>query len=299
MIKMLQEYDETADMYRSVYKVDTAINNTAIINTAIAPLRKDPDRRGELIDEDFYGGKVIILSEVRNGFSYIRTDYGYEGFALNCNLIQDECKVREWEDSYKMVVVNSFADIVAVPSVRGEILITLCRGALISVLGEADSQGYVQVRLVNGVIGYIKISLLGRYKVDYSLEMEDKLRYDIIQTALSYMGCQYRWGGKSPLGLDCSGLTFMAYQMNGITIYRDASIKEGYPIKPIPPDQKKPGDLLFFGGHVAMYLGDDKYIHSTARKGSDGVVINSLNAEDPLYREDLAMRLIEVGSIFS
>ncbi len=273
--------------------------DTAIINTAIAPLRKDPDKRGELLDEDFYGGKVTILKEMRNGFCHIRTDYGYEGYTQNKNLIREECKVRAWEDSCKMLVINSFADIIAVPSVRGEILITLCRGAFLSVLGEADSQGYIKVGLADGETGYAKIGLLGEYNVDYLLEKEEKLRYDIIQTALSYRGCQYRWGGKSPLGLDCSGLTFMAYQMNGITIYRDASIKEGYPIKSIPPEQKQPGDLLFFGGHVAMYLGEDRYIHSTARKGSDGVVINSLNPEDPLYREDLALRLVEVGSIFT
>jgi cell wall-associated NlpC family hydrolase len=90
----------------------------------------------------------------------------------------------------------------------------------------------------------------------------------------------------------------MAYQLNGITIYRDASIETGYPVKSIPPEKMKPADLLYFSGHVAIYLGDERYIHSTARNGSDGVVINSLNPKDILYREDLAQRLKEVGSIF-
>ncbi len=60
----------------------------------------------------------------------------------------------------------------------------------------------------------------------------------------------------------------------------------------------KPGDLLFFPGHVAMYIGNDKYVHSTGKNGSDGVVINSLNPFDEDYREDLLKNLKAVGSIF-
>ncbi|SHO51444.1 C40 family peptidase [Anaerocolumna xylanovorans] len=270
----------------------------AIINTAIAALRKDPGKRGELADEDFYGRKVEILKQVEGGFSYIKTQYGYCGYTERQNLITEEKKIRAWEEAFKKLVVVPFADILDIPSVRGGNIITLCKGALLTVLSAADSQGYVKVGLSNGETGYTKEGFLKEYKADYSMEKEEELRYDIIQTAYSYMGCQYRWGGKSPLGVDCSGLTFMAYQMNGITIYRDASIIEGYPVKPIQREQKKPGDLLFFGGHVAIYLGEEKYIHSTARNGSDGVAINSLDPQNLLYREDLAKRLKEVGSIF-
>ena len=57
----------------------------------------------------------------------------------------------------------------------------------------------------------------------------------------------------------------------------------------------KLGDMLYWPGHVAMYIGNEKYIHSTGK--SSGVVINSLNAEDENYREDLA-DIKEVGTIF-
>jgi cell wall-associated NlpC family hydrolase len=112
------------------------------------------------------------------------------------------------------------------------------------------------------------------------------------------MGTQYRWGGKSTLGIDCSGLCQMAYMLNGIIIYRDAKIMEGFPIHEIPFEEVKPCDLLFFPGHVAMYMGNGKYVHSTGKNGSDGVVINSFNPKDSDFREDLYQSLKAVGSIF-
>lgn len=57
----------------------------------------------------------------------------------------------------------------------------------------------------------------------------------------------------------------------------------------------KLGDLLYWPGHVAMYIGDEKYIHSTGASG--GVVINSINPEHDDYREDLA-DIKEIGTVF-
>lgn len=86
--------------------------------------------------------------------------------------------------------------------------------------------------------------------------------------------------------------------MYGVDMYRNADIKEGFCVHEIERKDMKKGDMLFFKGHVAMYIGDGKYIHSTSRAGSDGVVINSLCPCDPDYREDLANGVLAVGSIF-
>lgn len=127
---------------------------------------------------------------------------------------------------------------------------------------------------------------------------EDIFRQNLVRSALSYLGTQYRWGGKSSQGIDCSGLLFMSYLENGVLIYRDAKIMPDYPMREISRADLKPGDAIYFPGHVAMYLGNDKYIHATGQIKTAGVTINSLNPADVDYRADLAQRVTAYGSIF-
>jgi len=69
-------------------------------------------------------------------------------------------------------------------------------------------------------------------------------------------------------------------------------------MKEIPFEDKQPGDLIFFKGHVAMYLGDNEFIHATAHPAAAGVVINSFDPASPAYRGDLLNKIIKTGSIF-
>ncbi|MFI3170347.1 MAG: C40 family peptidase [Faecalibacterium sp.] len=127
---------------------------------------------------------------------------------------------------------------------------------------------------------------------------QDLLREKVVETALTYLGTEYRWGGKTPDGIDCSGLVSASYMQNGILIYRDACIREGWPVKEIDRAALKPGDLMYFPGHVAMYIGQGRYVHSTGAANSGGVVINSLLPNDALYRQDLFDSLTACGSVF-
>ena len=100
---------------------------------------------------------------------------------------------------------------------------------------------------------------------------EEKFRENVVKTAKLYLGTQYRWAGKTPQGIDCSGLCSMAYMLNGVYIYRDASIEEQYPVKEIVSAEEwsedpmkalsklKPGDLIYFKGHIATV----SYTHLT------------------------------------
>lgn len=286
----------------------------ALMNQTIVTIYGEPkldllteeNQTSTIQDEGLYGMPVEIIEECNHKWVKVRTHYYYEGYVPLCNLkVLDDLENKQWEKNRpnRRVIAKFYADVLVTPKVQGIRLQTLTRGALVTIVpveenSDEDLEGWAKIRLNNGQEGYIKESFLTPYYDQPWTQNENELRAHLVQTALSYLGTQYRWGGKSTLGIDCSGLTSMAYLLNGIFIYRDAKIKEGFPVHAIDFQDKKPGDLLYYPGHVAMYIGGDRYVHATAHSGSDGVVINSLNPNDPDYRADLAQSLYAVGSIF-
>lgn len=83
----------------------------------------------------------------------------------------------------------------------------------------------------------------------------------IVRAAYSQLGVPYVWGGSTPgVGLDCSGLTQYCYRQAGIAIPRNSEdqAKAG---RKVPVSEASPGDILWRPGHVAIYVGDNKYIH--------------------------------------
>lgn len=84
----------------------------------------------------------------------------------------------------------------------------------------------------------------------------------IVKAAFSQLGVPYVWGGATPgVALDCSGLTQYCYAQAGIRIshYTEYQREE---LEAIPLSQAQPGDILYKSGHVAIFIGGDRYIHA-------------------------------------
>lgn len=270
----------------------------AIVNKTICSLLSAPTRESTLEDEVLYGMVVDILEEVAPGWYKVRTHYRYEAIAAAEDLILDDAAVAAWDALPKKIVLHkNTCDVLSQPKVQGYFMQSVPRGGLVSPVGEPENN-WQKVRLADGREGYMPAAVLSDYYTSPVSEDETTLRQALVDAAMLYAGTHYRWGGKSPLGIDCSGLTSMAYMLCGILIYRDADIVEGFPIHEITLKDVKPGDLLFFPGHVAMYMGNDRFCHSTARSDACGFTINSLNPADPDYNAWLHDNITQVGSYF-
>ena len=278
----------------------------AVVKAPVCPLMTQPRPDCELADEALFGMVVEVLEQTTPGYWKVRTHYRYEGYApVGCLVIGDQA-AEEWATLPKKVVLHkNTCDVMAAPKVQSWPRVTLPMGAVVAVTEPPETNpetgnptGWQCVTLPDGAEGYVRSSWLDTY-YDSPIDLpEAELRRRLCETVKLYARTHYRWGGKTPLGIDCSGLVSMSYLLNGIVIYRDAKVVEGFPIRFIDKENMKPGDLLFFPGHVAMYLGDQRYIHSTGKAGDDGVVINSLDPAAPDYRPDLPEKLTGVGSYF-
>jgi len=107
---------------------------------------------------------------------------------------------------------------------------------------------------------------------------------EIVDIAVQYLGVPYVWGGSTPDGFDCSGLTQYVYREAGVSIPRTSRQQFASGVR-IPEDRldlMQPGDLVFFGRdgdpgrvhHVGIYCGNGEYLH--APQAGDVVRISSL-----------------------
>lgn len=264
------------------------------------------------------------------------TFYGYHGYVFASKLYFCSEKELRGYLSAELVLAGRATDVLTLPKVQGVRLAELERGAVLRRLPDPEAEahtGWAKVGLVDGRSGYVRDVALEPVRFSMTAVFtqeagrtfdealakaegckqeelvpraidrwfggsEEAFRNGLAEQAKKYLGTEYRWGGKSGRGIDCSGLVSSAYMQCGVLIYRDAKLVEGWPMHKIPLEQAKRGDALYFPGHIALYLGEGRYIHSTGAARSGGVVLNSLDPADPLYREDLVKSLYAVGSLF-
>lgn len=242
-------------------------------------LYRTPELMGEQVDELLYGDEVEITDEL-GGFYRVRTDYGYEGWAVKPAFFE-----KLHDPAFRVIV--PFADLLFDGRNYYHSPITLPLGSRID-FGYGDDERYGFVVLPSKRIYYIHrehVALIADAK-----KTEDEKREAVCDTAMQYLGVQYRWGGRTPAGVDCSGLCFNAYRFNGLEIWRDADPEKTPGLKRFPLEEARRGDLLFFEGHMALYLGGGKFIHASASAGK--VVLGEIENSKPLFE-----RFVTAGTV--
>lgn len=97
-----------------------------------------------------------------------------------------------------------------------------------------------------------------------------------------FVGCKYVYGGSTPKGFDCSGLTMYVYKKYGVNLSHSATAQSKVGTK-VERANLQPGDLVFFKnyrtntgiGHVGIYIGNNKFVHASTEK--TGVITSTLS----------------------
>ena len=92
----------------------------------------------------------------------------------------------------------------------------------------------------------------------------DDLASDPVTVASRFEGVPYLWGGRSALGLDCSGLMQTAFAACGIDLPRDSDQQEACGVEVAGVDDLKAGDLVFWKGHVGIMRDAKTLLHANS-----------------------------------
>lgn len=243
-------------------------------------------------------GTVVKLGRKDKYWRKITSPEPYSGWVNEMGIVKmtDE-ELDNYLASPKYICTAEYSKIYSRPDKAGYIISEMVQGDIVRVLMRGKrtvgTKGWTGILLPNGKKGYVDTKDL--QLISKKSDKEEVSGKSIIEVAKQYLGTPYFWGGKSIKGVDCSGLVYNAWFMNGMLLPRDASQQAllGVPVKIYDRRGKlniknlKTGDLIFFGKkfpdtitHVGIYIGKGKFIHS-----SQVVRINSLLEYDNDYYE--------------
>lgn len=223
-----------------------------LCNLSIVPLRLEPSDASEMVNQILFGETFKVL-EQRKKWSKIRLSHDkYEGWL-------DNKQLQLIDENYYTNIQNAKSPVSA---------------EMIEIVSHAKTGSFFPV-LMGSLLPSLedgKVSL-GNDVYDFQGPVNTEIlsRERLIEYAYQYMNAPYLWGGRTPLGIDCSGFTQMVYRLAGYYIPRDSSEQAqlGETLSFI--EESEPGDLAFFDNeegrivHVGIILSDNYIIHASGK----------------------------------
>ena len=249
-----------------------------ICTLSVVPLRTRPDDRSEMSTQLFFGDIVEVLDS-KGSWLFIKNRMdGYEG----------------WLDFKQLTLLDKTAyDSLA----EKEFFVN--RGNLLDQVVYKNENIYLPAGCSIYRDGENGFGINGE-KVVFSGELSPFAftnMDELLITARSYLSCPYLWGGKTLMGLDCSGFTQVVFKQHGIGLLRDASQQssQGELINMLV--DSAPGDLAFFDhedgriSHVGILLDQTKIIHCSGKVRVDSIDHQGIFNQD-LKKYTHSLRLI-------
>ena len=218
---------------------------------AQASVRREPSEAARVQTEALHGELIKVFETTADGWVWaqLATDR-YVGWILRSELSEPGP-----EPTHRICVPRTL--VFAKPDIKSGVLFGLPLGAAVAVVGNAaDHNADYALVTPHGAIVTQHLRPIGEREADW------------VAVAERFLGAPYLWGGKTMLGIDCSGLAQVSLASAGIACPRDSDMQEAALGESLPLDARLPqlrrGDLLFWKGHVGMMLDADRLLHANA-----------------------------------
>lgn len=229
-----------------------------ITAVAVANVREQPEEDIPLVTQVLMGWPVQVMG-IEGDWFHIQAHDGSPGWAR-----VDHFCLPQWPNPGNYVqIIKATTYLTREPAL--EPFCTLFLGSRLPLLEEAKE--WFRVALPNGASAYINKEAACKIPSQQPLDGGK-----VLSVAGLYAGSPYLWGGITSQGVDCSGLTYMAYFANGYQLPRDA--QDQYNVGTyVEKSDLEPGDLVFFStidpgpSHVGIYQGDGLFINARTKEG--------------------------------
>ena len=209
----------------------------------ITALRRAPSHEAQLDTQALLGERVIVYETTDEGWAWgqLETD-GYVGW-LSANALGKPGPAATHKVSVPRTLGFPGPDIKQAPAVA------LPMGAQLAIVSQGEHFAVTANRW------HLPIVHLAPIKARES---------DFVAVAEEFLHTPYLWGGKTSLGLDCSGLVQVALQAAGVACPRDSDMQELALGKLSSLGELRRGDLVFWKDHVAIACDGDTLLHANA-----------------------------------
>lgn len=214
-----------------------------VVAAPVLSLHREP-RFDARIDTQALLGERVRVFETHEGWAWLQLEKdGYVGYAA-----LDDLAAPAGPSTHRVVVPSTF--MFPAPDIKAQPVVTVTMNAEVAVLREDERFAH----LANG-----------RFIIARHLKPLGDFEADFVAVAEAFRHVPYLWGGKSVLGLDCSGLVQLSLQAAGRSAPRDSDMQENGLGEALPVDEfdgLRRGDLVFWDGHVGIMADGRQLLHA-------------------------------------